>query len=100
MSFTDVPFPYGPFVPHWIPKQYIQNYFAWHRADSLLQLRSTVEDLVRLNGDRWRLTLRSYDAPRHVDVWWEEDFDAVAIANGHYSVPFVRTPDFRATARN
>jgi hypothetical protein len=24
-----------------------------------------------------------------VDVWWEEEFDAVILANGHYSVPFI-----------
>ncbi|PPJ57818.1 hypothetical protein CBER1_00172 [Cercospora berteroae] len=24
-----------------------------------------------------------------VDEWWEEEFDAVVIANGHYAVPFV-----------
>lgn len=95
MSFSDEPFPYGPFVPHWVPKQYIENYFSSHRTDSYLVLNTTVEDVSRIpaqknySDDRWKLTLRRFDATRNVDIWWEENFDAVIIANGHYSVPFV-----------
>jgi cation diffusion facilitator CzcD-associated flavoprotein CzcO len=96
MSFSDKPFPYGPFVPHWVPKQYIENYFSWHRTDSYLVLNTTVEDVSRIRAkgnhryDRWKLTLRRFDPTRHVDIWWEEEFDAVILANGHYSMPFVR----------
>jgi cation diffusion facilitator CzcD-associated flavoprotein CzcO len=96
MSFSDQQFSYGPFVPHWVPKQYIENYFSWHRTDSCLVLNTTVEYLSRIsakgysNTDRWKLTLRKYDPARRVDIWWEETFDAVILANGHYSVPFVR----------
>lgn len=89
MSFSDIPFAYGPFVPHWIPKQYIENYFSWHRLDKLLHTRTTVEEVLAIASNRWKLTLRKYDAPRQVDEWWEEEFDAVVIANGHYAVPFV-----------
>ncbi|KAK7718396.1 hypothetical protein SLS64_002349 [Diaporthe eres] len=59
-------------------------------------LTTTVEDVSRipppsseLDLDRWRLTLRKHDALRQVDVWWTEEFDALVIANGHYSVPFI-----------
>lgn len=93
MSFSDRRFSYGPFPPHWVPRQYIANYFSEHRTDRFLVLNTTVEDLSRLSDsrgkDRWRLILRQYDAVKHVDLWWEEEFDAVIIANGHYSVPFV-----------
>jgi cation diffusion facilitator CzcD-associated flavoprotein CzcO len=96
MAFSDKPFPYGPFVPHWVPKQYIENYFSWHRTDSCLVLNTTVEDVSRIpakdnhHDDRWKLTLRRFNPTGHVDIWWEEEFDAVILANGHYSVPFVR----------
>ncbi|KAH7380717.1 hypothetical protein BKA66DRAFT_128634 [Pyrenochaeta sp. MPI-SDFR-AT-0127] len=90
MSFSDERFAYGPFVPHWIPKQYIQNYFASHQIDRFLVLNTTVEDVSRLsNREGWNLTLRRHDPIRVVDVWWEEKFDAVILANGHYSVPFI-----------
>ena len=96
MSFSDMSFAYGPFVPHYIPRQYLENYFSFHKTDSFLELNTTVEDVskipppVKKGGlERWKLTLRKYDASRHVDVWWEEEFDAVVLANGHYSVPYV-----------
>ncbi|KAL2067655.1 hypothetical protein VTL71DRAFT_15751 [Oculimacula yallundae] len=94
MSFSDLPFAYGPFVPHNIPKQYVESYFSHHKTDSLLKLNTTVEDLSVIKGskkgaERWKLTLRKHDSVRGVDVWWEDEFDAVVLANGHYGVPFI-----------
>lgn len=96
MSFSDSKFPYGPFVPHYVAKQYIENYFAIHKTDNLLELNTTVEDLSSVpaggqDAAAWKLILRKYDPTRHVDIWWEEFFDAVVLANGHYSVPYVRS---------
>ncbi|KAI9049658.1 hypothetical protein LZ554_006683 [Drepanopeziza brunnea f. sp. 'monogermtubi'] len=94
MSFSDLPFAYGPFVPHEVAKQYIESYFSHHRTDSLLSLNTTVEDVSVIRGavkgrERWKLTLRKHDVVRAVDIWWQEEFDAVVFANGHYSVPFI-----------
>ncbi|KAI1392150.1 putative dimethylaniline monooxygenase [Hypoxylon trugodes] len=89
MCFSDQRFAYGPFAPHWVPRQYVESYFAHHKTDPLLSLSTTVEDVSKLPHDRWKLTLRKYDSARHVDVWWEEEFDALILANGHYSVPYV-----------
>lgn len=61
--------------------------------EDLLVLNTTVEDLSNVSSDngqyRWILTLRKYDAVRDVDEWWQEVFDAVVIANGQFSVPYV-----------
>ena len=98
MSFSDSPFAYGPFAPHYIPRQYVENYFSIHKTDAFLQLSTTVEDITKLPSisdesfERWKLTLRKHDPVRNVDIWWEEEFDAVILANGHYSVPIVRMP--------
>ncbi|SPO04324.1 related to flavin-containing monooxygenase [Cephalotrichum gorgonifer] len=96
MSFSDLKFAYGPFAPHYIPRQYVENYFSSHHADDFLVLNTTVEDLSRQpptatagRSPPWKLTLRQYDPLRKADVWWEETFDAVVLANGHYSVPYV-----------
>lgn len=90
MSLSDERFAYGPFAPHWVPKQYIQNYFASHHTDRFLVLNTTVEDVTR-DHDAWKLTLRRHDPVQKVDIWWAEHFDALVIANGHYSVPYVRS---------
>ncbi|XDG07450.1 hypothetical protein ABKA04_007065 [Annulohypoxylon sp. FPYF3050] len=95
MSFSDRRFAYGPFAPHYIPRQYLESYFSAHGTDSLLSLRTTVEDITKLSPStpsglsRWQLTLRKYDPVRHLDTWWAESFDAVILANGHYSVPYI-----------
>ncbi|KAL1861337.1 hypothetical protein VTK73DRAFT_7138 [Phialemonium thermophilum] len=97
MCYSDARFAYGPFVPHYIPRQYVENYFSLHKTDSLLELNTTVEDVARIPAepndsgrrDAWKLTLRKRDPLRDVDLWWEETFDAVVLANGHYSVPYI-----------
>lgn len=97
MCFSDARFAYGPFPPHHVPRQYLENYVATHELDENLVLSTTVEDVSKIQPsasgsglDRWKLTLRKHDALRRVDVWWTEEFDALVIANGHYSVPYVR----------
>ncbi|KAG4436193.1 hypothetical protein IFR05_008321 [Cadophora sp. M221] len=102
MSFSDLPFAYGPFVPHNIPKQYVESYFSHHKTDSLLSLNTTVEDLSVIKGsekgkERWKLTLRKHDSVRGVDLWWQDEFDAVVLANGHYGVPFI--PEVKGLVR-
>ncbi|KIL87923.1 hypothetical protein FAVG1_08804 [Fusarium avenaceum] len=93
MSFSDKRFGQGPFVPHSAPRKYLQDYYSLHQMEDLLVLDTTVEDLSKVSsGDgqyRWRLTLRKYDTVRDVDEWWQEVFDAVVIANGQFSVPYI-----------
>ncbi|KAK7751244.1 hypothetical protein SLS62_006789 [Diatrype stigma] len=95
MCFSDARFAYGPFAPHYVPRQYIENYVTHHKVDEDLVLDTTVEDLAELpprvpgGPGRWKVVLRKYDRARHIDLWWEEEFDAVVLANGHYAVPFV-----------
>ncbi|KAM0209490.1 hypothetical protein ACHAQD_011161 [Fusarium lateritium] len=93
MSFSDKRFGQGPFVPHSVPRKYLQDYYTLHQMEHLLVLNTTVEDLSKFASedghDRWRLTLRKYDAVRGVDEWRQEVFDAVIIANGQFSIPYI-----------
>ncbi|KAH7208221.1 hypothetical protein BKA60DRAFT_684373 [Fusarium oxysporum] len=93
MSFSDKRFPYGPFVSHETPREYLQNYYLLHGMEDLLVLNTTVEDLSKISTesgrDRWRLILRKHNMDQDVDEWWQEVFDAVIIANGQFSVPYV-----------
>ncbi|KAF2640573.1 dimethylaniline monooxygenase [Massarina eburnea CBS 473.64] len=55
----------------------------------LITLNTHVERVEKRSG-KWVLTLRRTD---HVfkgekkDYWWQEEFDAVVVATGHYTVP-------------
>ncbi|KAM0388108.1 hypothetical protein ACHAQC_009932 [Fusarium culmorum] len=93
MGFSDKRFPEGPFVPHDIPRMYLQNYYSLHNMEDLLVLNTTVEDLSKIatrdGRGCWKLTLRKHNMEQDVDEWWQEVFDAVIIASGQYSVPYV-----------
>lgn len=45
-----------------------------------------MERVEKVNGS-WKLTLRKAGSER--DYWWAEEFDAVVVASGHYTVPHV-----------
>ena len=64
--------------------------------EHLLVLNTTVEDLSRISDgtgqDRWQLTLRKYNHAEGLDEWRQEIFDAVIIANGQHSIPYVCVP--------
>jgi cation diffusion facilitator CzcD-associated flavoprotein CzcO len=102
MAFTHTPFPnvnsadsvqrYGtnnPTRPYQIIEQYIEDGFKDYRH--LLSLSTTVEKVEKV-GQEWTITLRKPDEPRRgekKDYWWQEKFDAVVVATGHYTVPYI-----------
>lgn len=102
MAFTHTPFPkdnsadsvrrYGsnnPTRPYQVVEQYIEDGFKDYRH--LLSLNTTVERVKKV-GNEWVVTLRKADEllrGEQKDYWWQERFDAVLIATGHYNVPFI-----------
>ena len=57
----------------------------------LISLNTHVESVEKKSG-KWVLTLRRTDhifKGKRQDYWWQETFDAVVVASGHYSVPNV-----------
>ncbi|KAM0425930.1 hypothetical protein ACHAPT_008868 [Fusarium lateritium] len=99
MSFTKEPFPdklsqrsldeYGPQAPfrhHTTIREWVEGIFSRGGHDKLLELDTTVEHAVKENGE-WVLTLRKVVNGRN--YWWRETFDALVVASGHYSVPYI-----------
>ena len=80
MALLGSPFSYGPFVPHWVPKQSIQNYFSKYGSDPNLSLNTTVEHMVQIPRQRWRLTLRKHRGT--FDEWWEQDLMLLSLRMG------------------
>lgn len=84
-----------------IVQDYIEKYFDKNLNDPRTELRlnSTVEDVERITRDdnsngsdkipyRFKLTVRNPQDDDH-DVWYQEEFDTVVVATGHYHVPFI-----------
>lgn len=99
MSFSKEPMPagasarstalYGPTTPfrHWqIVRQYITDLVQRNGYEDFVSYSTTVEKAEKLGGE-WRLTLRREG--KESDYWWTETFDALVVASGHYSVPWI-----------
>jgi cation diffusion facilitator CzcD-associated flavoprotein CzcO len=93
-----------PFRPYTVIEQYIETLVHRHGYHGLVSYNTTVEliEKVREKGmPKWELTLRragpdgasqsngSSKAEQALDFWYKERFDAIVIASGHYTVPFI-----------
>lgn len=99
MQFSNEPFPeekskqsvqlYGPNTPfrHWsVVRRYIESLLQRNGYEDLVSFNTTVERAEKV-GTEWKVTLRKEGKER--DYWWVEWFDAVVVASGHYSVPYI-----------
>lgn len=72
---------------HWsIMRKYIESLVNRRGYQDLVSYDTTVE-LAEKIGREWKLTLRK--SGEKTDYWWTEWFDAVVVASGHYSVPYI-----------
>jgi hypothetical protein len=79
-----------PFRHHSVVRGFIQSLVNRNGYDKLVSYNTTVE-LAEKTGDEWRLVLRKSNNATGEDEWWEERFDAVCVASGHFSVPYIPT---------
>lgn len=75
-----------PFRHHSVIRKYISGLVQRNEYEKLVSYNTVVE-LAEKIGDEWRLVLRREGHPH--DEWWEERFDAVIVASGHYNVPYL-----------
>ncbi|KAK1752805.1 putative monooxygenase [Echria macrotheca] len=103
MSYTAEPFPnvlspqtlakYGPDAPfrhREVVRRWIEDIFLRGGHAKFLELSTTVERAEKVNGE-WVLTLRREGGA--ADYWWQERFDALVVASGHYNVPWLPPVD-------
>lgn len=102
MAFTYKPFPsvqsatsiqrFGknnPTHPHEEIAGYLED--IAEPFSHLISLNTHVKRVDKV-GKKWRLTLRRtqhYLRHEKRDYWWQDTFDAVIVASGHYSVQFI-----------
>ena len=83
-----------PFRHHSTIQQYIEDLVNRNGYERLVQVNTTVERIEKKPAESgWRLTLRYALSTGDRDYWWTEDFDAVLIAAGHYTVPYIPHTD-------
>jgi hypothetical protein len=72
---------------HWtVMRKYIESLVHRRGYQDYVSFNTTVERAEKIGND-WKLTLRK--AGQSTDYWWVEWFDAIVVASGHYSVPYI-----------
>ncbi|KAK7215366.1 hypothetical protein V2G26_003369 [Clonostachys chloroleuca] len=101
MCFTQEPIPqvvsdhilghYGadaPFRHRELIREWIETIFHSGGNEKLVEFNTSVE-LAEKVGDEWVLTLRKSVRGERKETWWQETFDALVVATGHYNLPWV-----------
>ncbi|GKT94393.1 dimethylaniline monooxygenase [Colletotrichum tofieldiae] len=118
MQYTQEPFPttqtalsralHGEDTPfrHWSYVQdYVRSLVERRGYQDLVSYNTTVERAEKVSStatgaEEWKLTLRKEDPATATETWWEERFDALVVASGHYAVPYIPSvpglPEFAA----
>ncbi|EXJ58259.1 hypothetical protein A1O7_05684 [Cladophialophora yegresii CBS 114405] len=101
MCFTQEPIPeilsertlaqYGsnaPFRHREVIRDWVEDIFIRGGGLDLVEFHTTVERAEK-RGDKWVLTLRKAAPGATKNIWWQEVFDAVVVATGHFSIPYI-----------
>lgn len=75
-----------PFRHHTVIQEYIASLVNRNGYNNLVSYNTSVESAEKI-GNEWKLVLRREEDGQ--DVWWEEWFDAVVVASGHFNVPYI-----------
>jgi cation diffusion facilitator CzcD-associated flavoprotein CzcO len=75
-----------PFRPWQTIQRYVQSLVDRKGYQDFVSYNTTVELVSKVKGE-WEVVLRKSGSGS--DYWWKEYFDAVVVANGHYSVPYI-----------
>ena len=80
--------PDTPFRSHAVIRRYVESLVRRNGYERLVSYNTSVE-LAEKVGAEWRLVLRKEGEDGADDEWWEERFDAVVVASGHFNVPYI-----------
>jgi cation diffusion facilitator CzcD-associated flavoprotein CzcO len=77
-----------PFRSHAVIRGYVESLVRRSGYEKLVSYNTSVESAEKV-GNEWRLVLRKDGNIGGEDEWWEEWFDAVVVASGHFNVPYI-----------
>ncbi|KAL4783710.1 putative dimethylaniline monooxygenase [Aspergillus varians] len=78
--------PDSPFRHRDTVREWVEGIFTRGNHGDLIEFGTTVELADHIGGE-WVLTLRKPVDGQEKDYWWQERFDALVVASGHYYVP-------------
>ncbi|CAI5758132.1 unnamed protein product [Candida verbasci] len=75
-----------PFLYHQELAQRFSQFIEGEKLENWIRFNTSVEDVSRKDG-KWVITARQVEDGK--DKWYQETFDAIVVANGHYTVPYI-----------
>ncbi|KAI8945019.1 putative dimethylaniline monooxygenase [Xylaria longipes] len=78
----------APFRHREVMREWVEGIFTRGNHLSLVELNTTLERAEKVDG-RWVLTLRKSIAGEKNDYWWQERFDYLVVATGHFYLPYM-----------
>lgn len=87
-KFLDKSRKYYPFLIHVELEDNIAKLIDDEGLDEFIRYYSTIEDVLK-KEDKWIVTVKQNNPVKGEDYWYKEEFDAVVISNGHYTVPYI-----------
>ncbi len=79
--------PDAPFRDSEVIREWVEQLFDRKGYRHQVEYNTSVERAEK-NGEEWVLTLRKELPGGKHNYWWQEHFDALVLANGHYSIPY------------
>jgi cation diffusion facilitator CzcD-associated flavoprotein CzcO len=71
-------------------REWIEGVLIRGKPHGLIQFNTTVE-LAEYDqkSAEWKLTLRKEQPGQETDYWWQEKFDTLVVASGHFYRPYI-----------
>ncbi|VEU22148.1 DEKNAAC103128 [Brettanomyces naardenensis] len=79
---------FKPFASHREILDYIQKYAKANDLEKYIRFNTSVQKVVKKAG-KWQVTVDQIDREKGEERWYTEEFDAVFVASGRGSIPYV-----------
>ncbi|CAK7905646.1 hypothetical protein CAAN1_29S00936 [[Candida] anglica] len=75
-----------PFLTQEELKSRFQTFITKENLSDYIRYNSRVQNVIKDKG-KWILTIRESNEVLNRENWYQQEFDAIVVANGHYSIP-------------
>ncbi|CAR21379.1 KLTH0B00462p [Lachancea thermotolerans CBS 6340] len=79
----------APLITNYSITESLLDFAKTHRLEKHIRVNSEVVKIKKVSNGSWRLTVKENPKNSSLTRWYEEDFDAVLVSNGHYSIPYI-----------
>ncbi|RCK64581.1 Thiol-specific monooxygenase [Candida viswanathii] len=78
-----------PFLYHQELEQRFSDFIEREQLAQYIRTNTTVENILKNSQGKWVVSARYKNPESGSNEWYQEEFDALVVANGHYTVPYI-----------